>query len=170
MRENNNEEKVNHDRSELETINEELENSVAKFLSKNERLCKEINHVKQVFKDQFDLIKKTRVRTKEHSDSLIAKLNLKSVENEDLKAQIQDKVFMITSLKNDLRKLKGKEIVENAAQIPTATTIVLGMFKLDLDTLAPRLFQNRDAHIDYLKHTQEQADILQGIVEQAKAK
>nr|GEX11603.1 hypothetical protein [Tanacetum cinerariifolium] len=28
----------------------------------------------------------------------------------------------------------------------------------------------REAHIDYLKYTQEQADILQGIVEQAKAK
>ncbi|GJR84633.1 retrovirus-related pol polyprotein from transposon TNT 1-94 [Tanacetum coccineum] len=126
------EEKVNHDISELETINEELENSVAKLLPENERLCKEINHVKQVFKDQFDSIKKTRARTKEQSDSLIAKLNLKSVENEDLKAQIQD--------------------------------------KLDLDSLAPRLLQNREAHIDYLKDTQEQADILQGIVKLVKAK
>ncbi|GKC47303.1 retrovirus-related pol polyprotein from transposon TNT 1-94 [Tanacetum coccineum] len=32
------------------------------------------------------------------------------------------------------------------------------------------LLQNREAHIDYLKYTQEQADILRGIVEQAKAK
>nr|GFA25183.1 hypothetical protein [Tanacetum cinerariifolium] len=44
------------------------------------------------------------------------------------------------------------------------------MFKLDLEPLAPRLLQNRDAHIDYLNYTQEQTDILQGIVEQAKAK
>ncbi|GKF16607.1 hypothetical protein Tco_0061525 [Tanacetum coccineum] len=43
------------------------------------------------------------------------------------------------------------------------------MFKLDLEPLAPRLLQNREAHIDYLKYTQEQADILQGIVEHAKA-
>ncbi|GKC42865.1 hypothetical protein Tco_1060587 [Tanacetum coccineum] len=67
-------------------------NSVAKLLLENEHLCKEINHVKHVFKDdQFDSIKKTRVRTKEQSDSFIDKLNLKSAENEDLKAQIQDK-------------------------------------------------------------------------------
>ncbi|GJV91750.1 retrovirus-related pol polyprotein from transposon TNT 1-94 [Tanacetum coccineum] len=98
----------------------ELENSVAKLISENERLCNEINHVKQVFKEQFDSIKKTRVRTKEHSDSLIDKLNLKSDENEDLKAQIQDKVFVITSLKNDLRKVKGIEIVDITAQIPSA--------------------------------------------------
>nr|GEV70349.1 hypothetical protein [Tanacetum cinerariifolium] len=44
------------------------------------------------------------------------------------------------------------------------------MFKLDLVPLAPKLLQNREAHINYLKYTQEQADILQGIVEQAKAK
>ncbi|GJR92096.1 retrovirus-related pol polyprotein from transposon TNT 1-94 [Tanacetum coccineum] len=91
-----------------------------------------------IFKDQFDSIKKTRVRSKEQSESLISQLNSKSVENADLKAQIQDKVFVITSLKHDLQKLKGKENVENAAQIPNATTIVPGMFKLDLDPLAPR--------------------------------
>ncbi|GJX48255.1 retrovirus-related pol polyprotein from transposon TNT 1-94 [Tanacetum coccineum] len=97
------------------------------------------------------------------SDSLIDKLSLKSAKNEDLKAQNQDKVFMITSLKNDLQKLKGKEIVDIAAQIPSAYTIVPGMFKLDLELLAPRLLHNREAHIDYLKYTHEQADILQGI-------
>ncbi|GKC51154.1 hypothetical protein Tco_1073899, partial [Tanacetum coccineum] len=170
MREKFKEENVNYDYCETETKNVELENSVAKLLSENERLCKEINHVKHVFKDQFDSIKKTRVRTKEQSDSLIDKLNLKSAENEDLKAQIQDKVFVITSLKNDLRKLKGKEIVDIVAQTPSAHTIIPGMFKLDLEPLAPRLFQKREIHIEYLKYTQEQADILWGIVKQAKAK
>ncbi|GJU09667.1 retrovirus-related pol polyprotein from transposon TNT 1-94 [Tanacetum coccineum] len=164
MREKSREENVNYDYFELETKNVELENCVAKLLSENKRLCNEINHVKQFFKEQFDSIKKTRVRTKEQSDSLIDKLNLKSAKNEDLKAQIQDKVFVITSLKNDLRKLKGKEIVDIAAQTPSTYTIVLGMFKLDLEPLAPRLFPNREAHINYLKYTQEQANILRGII------
>ncbi|GJV18595.1 retrovirus-related pol polyprotein from transposon TNT 1-94 [Tanacetum coccineum] len=82
-------------------------------------------------------------------------------ENNDLKAQLQDK---------DTTILKGKEIMDIATQIPSANTIVPGMFKLDLDPLSPRLLQNREAHIDYLKYTQEQANILWGIVEQAKAK
>ncbi|GJV12632.1 retrovirus-related pol polyprotein from transposon TNT 1-94 [Tanacetum coccineum] len=77
LRENTKEENVNHVKCDLEPINKELENSVAKLLSKNERLCNEINHVKQ---------------------------------------------------------------------------------------------QNRDAHIDYLRHTQEQADTLREIVKQAKPK
>ncbi|GKE96009.1 hypothetical protein Tco_1580864 [Tanacetum coccineum] len=71
LREKSKEENVNYDYCEIETKNVELENSVAKLLSKNKRLCNEINHVKQVFKEQFDLSKQTRVRSKEQSDSLI---------------------------------------------------------------------------------------------------
>ncbi|GJR66453.1 retrovirus-related pol polyprotein from transposon TNT 1-94 [Tanacetum coccineum] len=44
---NTKEENVNHDKCDLEPINKELENSVAKLLYENERLCNEINHVKQ---------------------------------------------------------------------------------------------------------------------------
>nr|GEZ88547.1 integrase, catalytic region, zinc finger, CCHC-type, peptidase aspartic, catalytic [Tanacetum cinerariifolium] len=44
------------------------------------------------------------------------------------------------------------------------------MFKLDLEPLAPRLLQNREIQLEYLKNTQEQADTLRGIVKQAKAK
>nr|GEX47428.1 hypothetical protein [Tanacetum cinerariifolium] len=139
LRKNKKEEIVDHDRCDLATINAELENSV------------------------------TRVLQKEHSDSLINKLNLKSAEYEDLKAQIQDKVFVITSLKNDLRKLKGKATIDNTAQIPSTTTVAPGLFKLDLEPLAPKLVHNRKSHYYYLKHTKEQADILRGIVEQAKA-
>ncbi|GJS11167.1 hypothetical protein Tco_0367963 [Tanacetum coccineum] len=65
---------------------------------------------------------------------------------------------------------EGKEIVENVVHIPSATTITPGMFKLDLVPLPPRLLQNREVHIDYLRNTQEQANILREIFEQAKAK
>ncbi|GJR84777.1 reverse transcriptase domain-containing protein [Tanacetum coccineum] len=51
----------------------------------------------------------------------------------------KEKVFVITALKNDLRKLKGKDIVDNAAQMPKAATIALGMYKLDLVILAPKV-------------------------------
>ncbi|GJU97241.1 retrovirus-related pol polyprotein from transposon TNT 1-94 [Tanacetum coccineum] len=40
--------------------------------------------------------------------------------------------------------LKRKEIVENAAQIPTATTVIPSMFKLDLDPIAPRFLRSKD--------------------------
>ncbi|GJS62600.1 hypothetical protein Tco_0657384 [Tanacetum coccineum] len=66
--------------------------------------------------------------------------------------------------------LRRNEIVENVVYIPSATTIAPGMFKLDLVPLPPRLLQNREVHINYLRNTQEQANILRKIVEQAKAK
>nr|GEU83491.1 hypothetical protein [Tanacetum cinerariifolium] len=149
MRENGKEEKVKHEMDEIKTINIELEHSVAKLLYENERLHKEIKHLKKIYKDQLDSIKKTCALSKEHDDSLITQLNSKSLENADLKRQIQDKVFGITSFKNNLRKLKGKE-VENTAQIPIATTVASDMFKLNSDPLDPRLLQN----------THEQADVL----------
>nr|GEW26978.1 retrovirus-related Pol polyprotein from transposon TNT 1-94 [Tanacetum cinerariifolium] len=80
-------------------------------------------------------------------------ISRQSSQAHDLKAQIQDKVFVTTSLKNDLQNVKGNEIVDIAAQKPSANTIVPEMFKLDLDPLAPKLLQNREAHIDYLRIT-----------------
>nr|GEZ18122.1 retrovirus-related Pol polyprotein from transposon TNT 1-94 [Tanacetum cinerariifolium] len=110
-----------------------------------------------------------RVRAKEHSEALVDQLNKNSVENSDLNAQLQEKVFVTTTLKNDLRKLKRKDTVDNAAPSSNATTIALGIYKLDLVILAPRDKMNRGTHIYYLKHTMEQAAILREIVKQAKS-
>ncbi|GJS77374.1 hypothetical protein Tco_0727255, partial [Tanacetum coccineum] len=114
-------ENVKKDIDEIETINIELEHK------------------------QFDSIRKTRVQSKEHCNSLIAQINANSVENLDLNAQLQEKVFAIATLKNKLRKLKGKNIVDTAVSKPSAT-IAPGMFKLDIEPISHRLKNNRDAH------------------------
>ncbi|GJY72572.1 putative ribonuclease H-like domain-containing protein [Tanacetum coccineum] len=43
------------------------------------------------------------------------------------------------------------------------------MLKIDVEPIAPRLLNNRIAHSDYLRHTQEQAAILREIVKQGKS-
>ncbi|GJY98079.1 hypothetical protein Tco_0514989 [Tanacetum coccineum] len=78
---------------------------------------KENEHLKQTYKDLYDSIKKTQVQTKDHNDSLIAQMNKKSIENADLKAQIQEKVFAIAALKNELRKLKGNSVDTKFAKL-----------------------------------------------------
>ncbi|GJT17737.1 hypothetical protein Tco_0876443 [Tanacetum coccineum] len=168
MIENVKEEKVKHKMDEIETINIELEHSVAKLLYENERLHKEIEHLKKIYKDQFDSIKKTRALSKEHCDSLIAQLNSKSMENSDLKGQIHEKVFVTTALQSELRRLKGKHVLDNATTITNATTIAPRMFKLDIEPLSHRLKNNRDAHEDYLKKTIENTDTIRGLVERAR--
>ncbi|GKF53344.1 hypothetical protein Tco_0160254 [Tanacetum coccineum] len=165
MRENDKEGKVKHDMDGIETINIELEHSVAKLLSENECLHKEIKHLKKIYKNQFYSIKKTRALSKEHRDSLIAQLNSKCMENADLKGQIQEKVFVTTSLQNELRRLKGKHVLDNATTITNATTISPGMFKLDIESISHILKNNKDAHVDYLNKTIENTDTIRGLVE-----
>nr|GEU40663.1 hypothetical protein [Tanacetum cinerariifolium] len=45
----------------------------------------------------------------------------KSVENSDLNAQLHEKVFAIAALKNELRKLKGINVVDTVVSKPSAT-------------------------------------------------
>ncbi|GJV23363.1 retrovirus-related pol polyprotein from transposon TNT 1-94 [Tanacetum coccineum] len=61
-------------------------------------------------------------------DGLINQVNLKSVEISDLNARLQEKVLVITALKDELRKLKGKALVDYAV---TKYTIDPEMLKND---------------------------------------
>ncbi|GKD05417.1 retrovirus-related pol polyprotein from transposon TNT 1-94 [Tanacetum coccineum] len=90
------------------------------------------------------------------------------MENADLKGHIQEKFFVTTTLQNELRRLKGKLVLDNATTITNATTNALGMFKLDIEPLSHRLKNNRDAHEDYLKKTIENTDTIRGLVERAR--
>nr|GEY33535.1 hypothetical protein [Tanacetum cinerariifolium] len=67
-----------------------------------------------------------------------------------------------TSLKDTLRKLKGKTIVDEAVILHPIDPELL---KIDVAPLAPKLQNNRTAHHDYLKHTQEETTTLREIVE-----
>ncbi|GJW10413.1 hypothetical protein Tco_1576240 [Tanacetum coccineum] len=70
---------VKKDIDEIETINIELEHSVAKLLSENENLRKEREHLKSIYKDQFDSIKKTRVFSIATSKNELRKIKGKNV-------------------------------------------------------------------------------------------
>ncbi|GKD66184.1 retrovirus-related pol polyprotein from transposon TNT 1-94, partial [Tanacetum coccineum] len=102
-----------------------------------------------------------------HYDSLIAQINAKSVENSDLNAQLQEKVFANAALKNELRKLKGENVVDTAVLKPNAT-IAPGMFKLDIEPISPRLKNNKDAYEVYIEKTIEYTDTLHRFVEHAR--
>ncbi|GJT34773.1 hypothetical protein Tco_0925192 [Tanacetum coccineum] len=101
-----NEDKIKQELKEIKTINIELDHRVTKLIAENE-------HLKQTYKQLYDSIKPARIRSKEQCDDLINQVNIKSVEISDLNARLQKKVLVITALKNDLRKLKGKALVVN---------------------------------------------------------
>ncbi|GKC64434.1 hypothetical protein Tco_1097032, partial [Tanacetum coccineum] len=84
-------------------------------------------------------------------------------------AKLKAKYVSIADWKKHIENLKGKNVVEKDVPPKNAKVIALGMFRLDLEPLAPRVLKSRDAHIDYIKHTQEHADILWELVEHARA-
>ncbi|GJS29253.1 retrovirus-related pol polyprotein from transposon TNT 1-94 [Tanacetum coccineum] len=104
------------------------------------KLIAENEHLKQTYKQLYDSIKPSR-----------------------------EKKFVVTTLKDELRKLKGKAIIENVVSKHIVSIIAPSMFKINLETLAPELLNNREAHSEYLKYTQEQVACLREIVEQEKS-
>ncbi|GJV15892.1 hypothetical protein Tco_1361215 [Tanacetum coccineum] len=155
-----NEDKIKKDLEEIETINIELDHRVSKLIAENE-------HLKQTYKQLYDSIKPARIRSKEQCDDLINQVNLKSVEISDLNASLQEKVLEITALKDDLRKLKGKALVDNAI---TKHTIDPEMLKIDVEPITPKLLNKKTAHSAYFKHTREEATVLRGLVKHVKSK
>nr|GEV86873.1 hypothetical protein [Tanacetum cinerariifolium] len=147
--------KVKKDIDEIETINIELDHRMSKLIVENE-------HLKQNYKQLYDSIKLIHVRPKEQCDALITQVNQKSVEISNLNANLQEKGLIIAALKDELRKLKGKALVDN---VVTIHAIAPEMLKIDMEPLSPRLLNNKTAHSDYLRLTQEQAAIIREIVE-----
>nr|GEW53997.1 copia protein [Tanacetum cinerariifolium] len=129
-------------------------------------ILEEVSRSKILVKQNEPMSKEKKVNT-----NLInyAELNRLS-EDFDLKGQIQEKVFVTTALQSELRRLKGKHVLDNAATITNATTIAPGMFKLDIEPLSYRLKNNRDAREDYLKKTIENTYTICGLVERARKK
>ncbi|GJW96672.1 retrovirus-related pol polyprotein from transposon TNT 1-94 [Tanacetum coccineum] len=125
-----NEDKIKKDLEEIETINIKLDHRVSKLIAENE-------HLKQTYKQLYDSIKPTRIRSKEQS------------------------------LKDDLRKLKGKALVDNDV---TKHTIDPEMLKIDVEPITPKLLNKKTAHSAYIKHTQEEATVLRDLVEHVKSK
>ncbi|GKC54093.1 hypothetical protein Tco_1076838, partial [Tanacetum coccineum] len=137
-----------------------MDHRVTKLIAENE-------HLKQTYKQLYDSIKPARIRSKEQCDDLINQVNLKSVEIYDLNARLQENVLVITSLKNDLRKLKGKDLADNAV---TKHPSDPEMLKIDVEPITPKLLNKQTAHSTYIKHTQEKATVLRDLVEHVKSK
>nr|GFD02259.1 pyruvate, phosphate dikinase regulatory protein, chloroplastic [Tanacetum cinerariifolium] len=146
------ERKVEKDVEEIETLNLELDHKVTKLAAENK-------HLKQTYKQLFDSIKSSRVQSKEQCDELINKVNLKSVEVADLNASLLEKVMVITAL---IEQLKGKAVLSKAVSL---NPIDPALLQVDVVPLVPKLRKNRTAHIDYIKHTLEEAATLRELVE-----
>nr|GFA20145.1 hypothetical protein [Tanacetum cinerariifolium] len=118
----------------------------------------ETNELKAQIQEKDTVI----LKLKEKIKSLRAddkEINLKSVEVADLNASLQEKVLVITALKE---QLKGKAVLPKAVSL---NPIDPALLQVDVVPLIPKLRKKRTAHIDYLKHTLEEAATLRELVE-----
>nr|GFA19241.1 hypothetical protein [Tanacetum cinerariifolium] len=83
----------------------------------------------------------------------------------DLNASLQEKVLVITALKVQLDKLKGKAVLfEDVSLNPIDPELL----KVDVAPLVPKLRKNRTAHTDYIRHTKKEAATLREIVKRER--
>ncbi|GJY26134.1 hypothetical protein Tco_0400860 [Tanacetum coccineum] len=116
-----------------------------------------------------DKIKKDLEEIETINIELDHKVSKLIAENEHLKQtyKLQEKVFVITDLKDDLRKLKGKALVDNdVTKHPSDPK----MLKIDVEPITPKLLNKKIAHSAYIKQTQEEATVLRDLVEHVKSK
>ncbi|GJT81563.1 retrovirus-related pol polyprotein from transposon TNT 1-94 [Tanacetum coccineum] len=150
--------KIKQDLEEIETINIKLDHRVTKLITENE-------HLKQTYKQLYDSIKPAHIRSKEQCDDLINQVNIKSAEISDLNASLQEKALAITALKDELRKLKGKSLVDNnVSNHPSDPEL----HQVNVEPITPKLLNKRTAHSAYIKHSSEAA-VLRDLVDHIKA-
>nr|GEV73681.1 integrase, catalytic region, zinc finger, CCHC-type, peptidase aspartic, catalytic [Tanacetum cinerariifolium] len=131
----------------------------------------EINELNAQSQEKDMVIKKLKERIKSLNGNMKEekiKKELEEIEtiNIELDHSLREQVLVITALKDNLRKLKGKDLVNEAV---ISQPIDLEMLKVDVAPLAPNLRNNMIVHSDYLKHTQEETATLREIVEHERS-
>ncbi|GJW60069.1 retrovirus-related pol polyprotein from transposon TNT 1-94 [Tanacetum coccineum] len=123
----------------------QLTEKVTVLQEQNELFRAENAKIKQHYKELYDSIKITRAKHLEQTNALTTK-------NENLKAQMQTKMKSVT-----------KDHVK-------PTVLAPGKYAIDVEPIPPRNRNNREVHLDYLRHLKESKETLCEIVKEAKVK
>ncbi|GJV38641.1 retrovirus-related pol polyprotein from transposon TNT 1-94 [Tanacetum coccineum] len=121
----------------------QLTEKVTTLQEQNELFRAENAKVKQHYKELYDSIKITRDKHIEQTTALTTK-------NENLKAQIHENLQS-----NTIDSIKPRVLAP-------------GRYAIDVESILPNIRNNREVHLDYLKHLKESVETLREIVEEAK--
>nr|GEY42074.1 hypothetical protein [Tanacetum cinerariifolium] len=134
-----------HDLKALDSQNKELHAKVVALHDLNECWQAQNEKVKRHYQELYDSIKITRAKTIEKTNSLLTEFS-------NLKAQIQE------------------NHISNCVTMHTikSKVLALGRYAIDIEPIPPRIRNNREVHLDYLKHLKESVETLREIVEEVK--
>nr|GFA29459.1 integrase, catalytic region, zinc finger, CCHC-type, peptidase aspartic, catalytic [Tanacetum cinerariifolium] len=109
----------------------------------NDLFKAENDKIKQHYKELYDSIKITHAKHIEQVTALTTK-------NVNLKAQLLNTINSVS-----------KDHVKPRVLAP-------GKYAIDVKPIVPRLRNNKEAHLDYLKHLKESVEAIRNIIEEAK--
>ncbi|GJW28627.1 hypothetical protein Tco_0045502 [Tanacetum coccineum] len=164
-----------HNNLKIERLEQENEHLFELLLSQDivhiyvNYLATLTNYAKMEQDYSENLVLKAELAQKEH---MIEKKIFDEVEFFNInewQAKLKAKDVSIANLRKHIESFKGKSMIEKDATPNKAKVIAPRMFKLNLEPLSSKVLKNRDAHIDYIKHTQENANILRELVKHARA-
>ncbi|GJV29478.1 hypothetical protein Tco_1385926 [Tanacetum coccineum] len=121
----------------------QLTEKVTVLQEQNELFRAKNEMVKQHYKELYDSIKIMRAKH-------IEQINALSTENENLKAQLRENMKCVT-----MDSVKPRVLAP-------------GRYAIDVKPIPPHNRNNREVHLDYLKHLKESIETLREIVEEAK--
>ncbi|GJS61020.1 hypothetical protein Tco_0655804 [Tanacetum coccineum] len=121
----------------------QLTDKVIVLQEQNKLFRTENAKIKQHYKELYDSIKITRAKHIEQTTTLLT-------ENENLKAQIHENLKCIT-----MDSVKPR-------------VLATGRYAIDVEPIPPHNRNNREVHLDYLKHLKENVETLREIVEEDK--
>ncbi|GJW35964.1 retrovirus-related pol polyprotein from transposon TNT 1-94 [Tanacetum coccineum] len=116
--------------SEGLSFSDHLTKKVTVLQEQNELFRAKNAKIKLHYKELYDSIKITHAKHIEQTNAL-------TIENEDLKAQM---------------KTKMKSVTEDHVK---PTVLALGKYAIDVELIPPRNRNNREVHLDYLRHLKE---------------
>ncbi|GJX92913.1 hypothetical protein Tco_0347499 [Tanacetum coccineum] len=150
-------------------LNQEIfqwDNSISNQSSPSFDQLFQLNELKAQSQEKDMVIKKLKERIKSLSrnmDKVKIKQDLEEIETINIKLDHREKVLVITTLKDELRKLKGKDLANNeVTHHPSDPEIIT-------EPITAKLLNKRSAHSAYIKHTQEEAEVLRDLVDHIKA-
>nr|GEU37616.1 retrovirus-related Pol polyprotein from transposon TNT 1-94 [Tanacetum cinerariifolium] len=134
-----------HDLKALDSQNKDLHAKDNAFHDLNKCWRAKNEKVKRHYKELYDSIKITCAKTIDKTNSLLTEVA-------NLKAQIT------------------KNHKSNCVTMPVVKSKVLahGMYVIDVEPITPRMRNNREVYLDYLKHLKESVTTLREIVEEAR--
>nr|GFA91208.1 hypothetical protein [Tanacetum cinerariifolium] len=122
----------------------------------------EINELKAQIQEKDTVILKLKEKLNSFSGDVKERKverEVEEIETQNLELDHKEKVLVIIALKE---QLKGKAVLTEAVSL---NPIDPALLQADIAPLVPKLRKNRTAHIDYIRHTQEEAATLREIVE-----